>query len=41
MEPTEGIVTLFGDVVLLLHDQLQLGLPLNVCMLAVLDHVVN
>ena len=41
VEPTEGIVTLFGDVVLLLHDQLQLGLPLNVRMLAVLDHVVN
>ena len=38
--PTKGVVTLFGDVVLLLHDQLQLRLPLDVRVLAVLDHVV-
>ena len=39
--PTKGVVALFGDVVLLLHDQLQLRLPLDVRVLAVLDHVVD
>ena len=38
---TESIVALLGDVVLLLHDQLQLALPLNVGVLTVLDHVVD
>ena len=37
---TKGIVALFGDVVLLLHHQLQLRLPLDVGVLTVLDHVV-
>ena len=38
---TKSIVALLGDVVLLLHDQLQLALPLNVGVLTVLDHVVD
>ena len=38
---TKGIVALLGDVVLLLHNQLQLALPLNVGVLTVLDHVVD
>ena len=38
---TKSIVALLGDVVLLLHNQLQLALPLNVGVLTVLDHVVD